>query len=124
MFFFHLYFVFTDRDTDTERADLDKQNGRRSTGSTGSDGHDTDNMEAVAAFIMATEDTQDTTKTRGENCDSKSHKFTTSNNYANSRKAFNDFVKAAGNYDIKDLVKNHQRKNNTDYKNLKVQTDY
>ena len=119
-----MYFVFTDRDTDTERADLGKENGRHSTRSTGSEGHDTDNMEAVAALIMATEDTQDTTKTKSENCDSKSHTFTSSNNYANSRKAFNDFVKAAGHYDIKDLMKNHLRKNNTDFKNLKVQTDY
>jgi hypothetical protein len=29
MFFSHLYFVFTDRDTDTVGADFDKQNGRR-----------------------------------------------------------------------------------------------
>jgi hypothetical protein len=50
MFFSHLYFVFTDRDTDTVGADFDKQNGRRSTGSTGSDGHDIDNKEAVATL--------------------------------------------------------------------------
>jgi len=116
MFFFHLYFVFTDRDTDTERADLDKQNGRRSTGSTGSDGHDTDNMEAVAAFIMATEDTQDTTKTKSENYDSKSHKFTRSSNCANSRRTFNAMLKAV-DHGIKD-VKNHLRKHNSDYKIL------
>ena len=119
-----MYFVFTDRDTDTEHADFDKQNGRRSTGSTGSDGHGTDNMEAMAAVIMATEDTQDTTKTKGEICYRKSHRFTSSSNCATSRKVFNDFLKAASHYDINDLKKNHLRKNNSDYKNLKLQTDY
>jgi hypothetical protein len=41
-----------------------------------------------------------------------------------SRKVFNDFLKAASHYDINDLKKNHLRKNYSDYKNLKLQTDY
>ena len=31
---------------------------------------------------------------------------------------------AASHYDINDLKKNHLRKNNSDYKNFKLQTDY
>ena len=90
MFFSHLYFVFTDRDTDTVGADFDKQNGRRSTGSTGSDGHDTDNKEAVAILlIMAKKDTKDTTLIY----EIKSHISPSLSNCANSRKKFNDFFK-------------------------------
>ena len=69
MVFLHLYFVFTDRDTDTVGADFDKQHGRRSTGSIGSDGHDTDNKEAVATLPPSLSD-----------C-------------AKSRKLFNDYCK-------------------------------
>jgi hypothetical protein len=34
------------------------------------------------------------------------------------------FINAASHYYINDLKKNHLRKNNSDYKNLKLQTDY
>jgi hypothetical protein len=34
------------------------------------------------------------------------------------------FINAASHYDINDLKKNHLRKNNSDYKYLKLQTDY
>jgi hypothetical protein len=33
-------------------------------------------------------------------------------------------VNTASHYDINDLKKNHLRKNNSDYKNFKLQTDY
>jgi hypothetical protein len=85
-----LYFVFTDRDTDTVGADFDKQHGRRSTGSIGSDGHDTDNKEAVATLLkMAKKDTKDTTLIY----ESKSHIHTRLCDCAKSRKLFNDLCK-------------------------------
>ena len=85
-----MYFVFTDRDTDTVGADFDKQNGRRSTGRTGSDGHDTDNKEAVATLLkMAKKDTKDTTLIY----DSKSPISPSLSDCAKSRKLFNDYWK-------------------------------
>jgi hypothetical protein len=85
-----LYFVFTDRDTDTVGADFDKQHGRRSTGSIGSDGHDTDNKEAVATLLkMAKKDTKDTTLIY----ESTSHISPSLNDCAKSRKLFNDYWK-------------------------------
>ena len=88
MVFLHLYFVFTDRNTDTVGADFDKQHGRRSTGSIGSDGHDTDNKEAVATLLkMAKKDTKDTTLIY----ECKSHISPSLKHCAYSRKVFNEY---------------------------------